>query len=413
MLSISTAAFSVRAQDALRFSLAGEEAARARTQALQDQAYNLRLGNARFAADAAVNVEANDNVTLTQSGGQGDVIFRPQADAHVFWPLTAKNAITFSLGLGYVSYLNQSQYNYLLVTPGSELSFDLFVKDLRFTFFDRFSYSEDPLQNGAVSGVARYGGFENATGLNVLWDLDKVILTAGYAHQIFITDQQQFEYLNRASELFNARAAYLLTSTLAVGPEVSSGLTSYDLSYLSDAVSFSGGAFIEVKVSPHLSANAHAGYVSYDFQSQGPISAGSSPSTYYFSVGLDQTVNQYLAHSLQAGREVTLGTYSNFQDLYYTRYSMNWNIIRNVSLNTQFFYEHATYPPVVVTLPNIPAIYLFGDTYDRFGVAIDVGYRLMKKLTARIGYRLTLKDSGTQTLSYTQNAVTLGLNYQF
>jgi hypothetical protein len=403
----------VRAQDALRFSLAGEEAARARNQLLEQQYYNLRLGNARLTADASLNIEANDNVTLTQSGGQGDVIFRPQADTRVFWPLTGKNALNFSLGLGYVKYMSHSRYDYLLVAPGSELSFDLFIKDVRLTFFDRFSYTEDPLQNGALSGVPVMGGLDNASGVNALWDLDKVILTGGYAHDIYISDQPQFDYLNRASELFTVRAACMVSSTIAVGPEASMGLTSYDLSFLSDATSLSGGVFGEAKLSPRFSVNAHAGYVQYDFQSNGPISAGGSPKTYYFSVGADQTLNEFMSHSLQGGRQVTLGTFSNFQDLYFARYNIAWKVIRKVDLGTQFFYEHGSYPPVLVTLPNIPVIALFGDNYDRFGAAITLGYHLMQKLTATVGYRFTLKDSQTPGLSYTQNAATLGLVYQF
>ena len=402
------------AQDALRYSLAGEQAAQARNQLLEGGSYNLRLGDARFLADASLTVEANDNVTISDSGAQGDVILRPQVHTAVFWPVTDKNALNFSIGLGYVKYLSLSQYDYLLVAPGSELSFDLFVGDFRFKFFDRFSYTQDPLQNGALSGVGNYGGLDNSAGLNGLWDLDKVILTAGYAHQIFIPDQQVFQYLNRSSELFLARAAFLLSSAITVGPEATSSLTTYDHAVLANADSYSGGAFAQAKVTPHIALNAHAGYVTYDFQNQGSGgTASGKPAPYYVSVGVDHTLNQFITQSLTGGHEVQLGVFSDFQELSYARYTINWNMIRNVGLGTQFFYEHGTYPATLAQFTGLPQISGSGETYDRVGAAINLSYHLMQKLTSTLGYRLTFKDSNMPGLGYTQNAVTLGLTYQF
>jgi hypothetical protein len=401
-------------QDALRYSLAGQQNVRDRNTALQSGDYNLRLGNAQFTADASLTAQYNDNVNLVESAPQDDVIFSPMATTRVYWPITEKNAFNFSLGLGYAAYLQHSQYSYLLIQPGSELSFDLFVKDFRFTFFDRFTYTENPLLNGAVSGVARYGGLDNSVGVNALWDLNKAILVVGYAHENFIANQQNFDYLDRASELFYARGAFLVMPQLTVGPEASSGITSYDFSFLSDSVSYSGGAFVEATLSPLLKFTARAGYVAYNFQSPDPlIAASENQSSYYFRFGVDHTINQHVSHSLTGGRQLMLGVYSDFQAVYDVRYNINWNIIRNTGLTTQFFYEHSTYPPVRVQLPGVPTISLFGDTYDRFGAALTLSYRLMQKLTASLGYQYTLKNSRTPGLDYRQNVISLGLIYHF
>ncbi len=401
------------AQDSLRYSLAGEQAARARSRAIAGTDYNLRLGKARFLANAGLGIEANDNVTLRESDGEEDLILRPRVNTAVYWPLTERNALNFSLGLGYVKYLNQTRYDYLQIVPGSELSFELFVKDFRFRFFDRFAYTEDPLENGALSGVGNYGGLDNSTGVNALWDLNKAILTAGYAHRIFLPDQEEFEYLTRSSDLFFARAAFLLNSMLTIGPEASSGVTTYDQSFLDNAVSYSGGAFGELQVTPHLSVDAHAGYVAYEFET-GPTSVETEDvQDFYFSAGLDHELNQFVTHSLTGGREIDLGLFSNFQELYYARYNVIWKIIRDVGLGTYFYYEHGTYPTHTGRLSSDLLISLPGETYDRYGVGVTVTYRLMQKLSANLGYRLTLKDSDTQYRGYTQNALILGLTYRF
>jgi hypothetical protein len=175
----------VSAQEALRQSLAGERAAAQRHRALENQAYNIRLGMLQFSLGSALGIEFNDNVNLAERDEQEDVVLRPQLDTALRWPLTERNALNFSVGVGYDKYLNESRYDRFRIAPGSELSFDLFIKDLRLTFFDRFSYTQDPLATGSISGTARYGGLENVGGLNATLDLNKVVLLAGYGRSLW------------------------------------------------------------------------------------------------------------------------------------------------------------------------------------------------------------------------------------
>jgi len=50
-------------------------------------------------------------------------------------------------------------------------------------------------------------------GLNVDWDLNKVLFSAGYEHENFIPVTTQFDYLNRASEWFTASASLRIATT--------------------------------------------------------------------------------------------------------------------------------------------------------------------------------------------------------
>src|SRR2546430_2186518 len=68
----------VRAQDAVRPSLAGEAAAEARRQDIDRLPYNLLLGPVRFRVSATVGAEYNDNINLADVNEQDDVIIRPQ-----------------------------------------------------------------------------------------------------------------------------------------------------------------------------------------------------------------------------------------------------------------------------------------------------------------------------------------------
>src|SRR6185295_812187 len=87
----------VRSQDAVRPSLAGEEASEARRQDIDRLPYNLLLGPVRFRFSATMGVEYNDNINLSDDetatirGADGnkftvhadkeeDFIFRPQVN---------------------------------------------------------------------------------------------------------------------------------------------------------------------------------------------------------------------------------------------------------------------------------------------------------------------------------------------
>ena len=107
--------------------------------------------------------------------------------------------------------------------PDSELSFDIYVRNFRINLFDRFSYTQDPLSQGSVSGFAEYGGLSNAGGFTVDWDLSKLIVSFGYSHVTFISSTPQFDYINRSSDLVFARAGFQTSSTTVIGLEATGG----------------------------------------------------------------------------------------------------------------------------------------------------------------------------------------------
>jgi hypothetical protein len=406
-------ALHLHAQEALRESLAGEKAAAARRKALENKAYNLKLGSVSFAVDSSLGIELNDNVNLSEAGRQGDLILRPLVNTRAFWPVSEKNALNFSVGVGYAKYFNYPDLDQLVVAPGSELSFDLFVKDFRFTVFDRFSYTQNPIDAGSLSGVANYGSLENTAGANAAWDLYKVVISAGYGHLTWRSSTPQFEYLDRGSELFNSRAAFSLHPALVAGLEGTGSLTAYADRLLHDSVGYSAGVFAVWKLTDKLQLQSHAGYVSYNFDVGGPLASPSNPIPYYFAVNIEHILNEHITHSIEGGRVVRLGIYSDFEETLTLRHSTVWKIIRGVDMGTQLFYEHGSYPPALLSSPGSPTVVLPGETYDRVGFAVNLSRQLMKKLSASVGYRFTLKDSDSSLRDYAQNALMVSLTYRF
>src|ERR1044071_8319206 len=122
---------SLRAQEAVRPSLAGEAAAEARRQSVDQIPYNLLLGPVRFRFSITTGVEYNDNINLAETNKQSDVIIRPQFNLDAIWPLTQLNTLRLDLGLGYSFYLNHpnADTNGVIISPGSQVAFDIFVQD--------------------------------------------------------------------------------------------------------------------------------------------------------------------------------------------------------------------------------------------------------------------------------------------
>ena len=217
-----------RAQEAVRPSLAGEAAASARRQSTDQIPYNLLAGPVRFLFSITTGIEYNDNINLAETNKQEDIIIRPQFNIDAIWQVTQLNTLKLDIGLGYAFYLDHpnANTNGVLIQPGSQLSFDIFVQDFRINLHDRFSLQQDPVGQLQLSNVVDYGRFENTAGISVLWDLNKAVLTFGYDHYNYISTTSTFDYLNRNAEELTFSSYFAFTSTTFRTLRKSASLTS-------------------------------------------------------------------------------------------------------------------------------------------------------------------------------------------
>ncbi len=258
----------VHAQDAVRPSLAGEAASEARRQDIDRIPYNLLVGPVRFRFSATMGVEYNDNINLSEVNEQDDVILRPQVNFDAIWPITQLNTLRMDIGLGYSWYLDHSNANTngVLISPGSQLAFDIFVGDFRINIHERPSLQQDPVAELSLSNVIDYGRFENTAGVSVLWDLNKALLTLGYDHYTYISTTSDFDYLNRNAEELFGSMSFSVSSTTSVGVEGTAVFTYYDdQTILNDSTTYSVGAFVETQLSSYLKVRVAGGYQWIDF----------------------------------------------------------------------------------------------------------------------------------------------------
>lgn len=414
------------AQDAVRPSLAGEASAEARRQEVDRMPYNLLVGPIRFRLSATVGVEYNDNVNFAEVDTQEDFIFRPVVNFNALWPITQLNTLRLDIGLGYAFYATHSEYNTngILLTPNSQLSFDVFVGDFRINFHDRFSLEQDPVGEAALSNVADYGRFQNTVGVSVLWDLNKIVLTLGYDHYTFIATNDDFSYLDRNAEQLTASVSLAATSTTGVGLEGSYVFSRYDEKLLNDSNTFSIGAFVETQLTNYVKLRLAGGFQTISFDGEqvllGPFPDGFLPngetfvvfndqknlSDYYVNLLISHRINAAITHRLALGHESQLGVNSNYITLNYVRHTATWNVINRTLLSTELFYEDAEESGGFLNEGR-------GESLHRYGGALTVGYQLTPHVTLGARYQYTQKDSDVELRDYRQNRVSLDATYSF
>ena len=397
-------ATTVWGQDAVRPSLAGEAASEARRQDIDRLPYNLMTGPVRFRVSATMGIEYNDNINYAEVNEQEDVILRPQVNVNAVWPVTQINTLTLDLGFGYSAYLDHSEANTngLLISPNSQIAFDIFVGDFRINIHDRFSLQQDPIAEPVISNSVDYGRFENTIGASVLWDLNKVVLTLGYDHYTYISTTDDFEYLDRNAEELMGTAQFAVSSTTNVGVETYFVHNYYDQTVLNNSDTFSVGAFVESQISNNLRARVAGGYQMIDFDNNGTVNDFTDVEDYYVNLLLTHRINSAIRQTISAGHENQLGVNSNSIRLNYVRHTVTWNIIRNTLLSTEFFYEDANESGGFID-----------EHLHRYGGAITVGYQLTPHVTLGLRYQYTQKESDVPLRDYEQNRVSLDGTYSF
>ena len=426
----------LRAQDAIRPSLAGEAAAEARRQSIDKIPYNLQVGPIKFRFSATMGVEYNDNVNLAEDGSavflsptgpilvttspQEDFILRPQINLDALWPITQLNTLRLDIGVGHAFYLDHSNYdtNSVLISPGSQLAFDIFVGDFRINLHDRFSLEQDPVAEVALSNVADYGRFQNTAGISVLWDLNQAVVTLGYDHYTFISTTTAFDYLDRNADIVSGTIGFTPSSNLTVGLEGSFVNTYYDQNVLNDSRTYSGGAFVEMQLTSYLKLRVAGGYQAIDFDNTGLVNDAHDLNDYYANALLSHRVNSVLTHNLSVGHETQLGVNSNYVKLNYARHTSTWNIFYHTLFSTELFYEDADdsggsgilFRPI----PGVPNINPFvAEHIHRYGGALSLGYQLTPHVTLGFRYQYTQKDSDQPLRDYRQNRVAIDGTYSF
>jgi hypothetical protein len=368
--------------------------------------YTFKAGDFRLLVTPSLGADWNDNIKAAKDNPEQEFILRPVVGLNASYPVTQGNLLQFNVGFGYTEYLKHSELSTWYVQSGSELSFDIFVKDLRINLHDRFSYVQDSAQEAGVAGTAKYGTINNTAGLLASWEIKHMTFSLGYDHANVIAPAAEFNSQDRASELFVGRTGYRFYPTLTAGLEGTASLTAYEQMVLNDNNNYSVGIYADWQPGSYFHVQPRAGYTISQFQHSSQFIRTSDLTSWYADLSVNHQFSEAVGYTLSAGHEVRLGIQgADAIEDWYFRPTINWKIIKNLNLQTFLSYEHGN-QGAGNQMGNLT------ETYDWFGGGLGLGHPITQKLTLGVNYRLTVRDSTTASRGYTQNLVSLQLTYQ-
>jgi hypothetical protein len=386
-------------------SLGNSAALEDRRRQLEDQPYTVKYGDFKLLAATALGVAWNDNINLSHNNALSDYIFSPELRLDASYPLTRRNMIRFNVGVGYDAYVQHNEFSGVRLTTGSELNFDVYIKDFWINLHDRFSYTLDTANHPDVADTGLYGGLNNAAGLSGTWDLEDVILTLGYDHHNFIPSSSQFDYTGLAAELVSAQAGFHFNPDLTAGTEGSVAFTRYNQPVLNNNTGYSAGVYADWRPGSYFDVKPRAGYTFYDFTQSSRVIPAQDQSTWYAELELAHSLSDAWSYSLSAGHELRLGIQTDVVKAWYVRPRVDWAFRQGWSLGAFYSYENGTQG-------NADVLGVSDEHYQWNSLGLGLTHNLTSKLLLDLSYRLTFRSSNLAPREYTQNLVGLVMIYK-
>ncbi|MGA4644269.1 hypothetical protein [Limisphaera sp. 4302-co] len=368
----------------------------------------LRTGPVTYAFTVGYGLEWNDNVFYRKDNRESDWIHTPQATARATWQATRDSVVSVGVGIGYRKYLDHSELDRFYVSPDTALFYDVPIRDWVITLYEQASYSTDVLSQGALSGRAEFPRFENTVGFRALWLPDRYVIGFGYAHYNFVSDGDQFSYLDRASEQGFVRLGYRWAELSQAGVEISGAWTRFSSDLRGDNRNLSIGPYVIWQLTEATDLSLHGGYTYYEFDADAFDPRDRDLSSWYLSLDARNRLTDYITQSLTLARLVQQGVnrgtsyFSDFIETLSAQYRLQWAFHAQGTAGCDLFYEHSSEPRGGVD-----------ETYDRYGVGLALRWQFTRHFFASAGYRFVWKDSDTDLFDYRLQVVRLEANYRF
>lgn len=396
------ASSTVHGQEALRTAIEGDRSYQSRRQQAVESPMPMFWGPVGFSVGAGLGLTYDDNVLLEETNPQEDFIIAPGVNVGVYYPITDRMRLNFGVGVGYEIYTQGAREDRFTLAPNSEIALDFEIGRSLITLYDRFSYSQDLLDQGEARSSGNYGGFDNALGFRVFWVPEPVLVEGGYSWNFFLSTDDEFSDLDRDSHQVFARVGQIIQERTRWGVEVSGSLAAYDQPLRNDFTSLSVGPYLEWQVTEAINVNLRGGWSWTMFDDNGLLAPPDDVSVPYLALQARHQLTAHFSHDLTAVREVRVGVNTQYIDVLNFRYGFNWQMSDLISLGVGAFYEMGEEPN-----------FLFTEEFDRVGFDIGLPFQLTDNLALTVSYQFTIRDSNVAGRDYDNNRATLTFGYQF
>jgi hypothetical protein len=384
----------------------------------------LKFGEMTIAVFGGVNFEYNSNINTSEFDPFADFIVSPHIKLDYSWAMTRYNSVRFTLGLSYNKYLINTDYDESvpLIDPDTILEFNLYSGDFKFTLYDIPEVTQDQSGDPTLNNTANFTQFNNALGLTIQCDLNKLVLTLNLERADTRSLNSNFEGLDSTTYRATGTAMFELTPTFFVGIQGSVVQQNYLDSVLNNSVTSSIGILIENRLSTHTSISAGLSVVSMVFSNAAdtPVTEQTDPNAFdqpqtnvtvntgggdfvgvAGSLSITNELNRYFIHSFGIAKNVQPSSSSNYVELYSADYSATWraNRFTDVRLLLSCIYGITSGQG--------------GETFQMATADLEAKFDIFRdwSFLARLGYiGRTSNRSGS---SYGQSRVIIGFDYRF
>ncbi len=366
----------------------------------------LKAGPIQMRSDVGTRLSYDDNIALSERNRRDDIIVTPYANIGIQWPVTDINSLNLTIGLYRDFYLfNPGEGTDTLgISPQSALEFWIYAGEhVRFVLFDHFALEDDAVDEPTLNDTLGFYRFTNTAGITGYWDINESLTASlGYRYTKIISLAERFEFLDRDTHSVDGSLSYKLGPETVIGGFANTGFTSYSSGVNNGSMVSTVGVFGETRITDYIRANGSVSYSLGDFDSGGANGDSSGMGEVSVNGIVSHRLNQVMTHSLGAGRATRLGTTSNYYTQYYIRHSADWEVVRDLSLGTNLFFEFTDESNSINS-----------ENFYRWGGGIRAMYRVNSHLTTGLSYQYVDKDSNRANRDYFNNRVSLDINYRF
>jgi hypothetical protein len=259
----------------------------------------------------------------------------------------------------------------------------------------------------------------NTAGVDLTWDLNHLIVRAGYAHDTLVATATEFSYLDYQADQVSGSVVMLYLPTLSFGAFANASNVRYTDPFRSDIVSITAGPSVDWLISRNTHLVANAGpkltYLNDDDARERleelfpgfPIteSEAEQGNPYigpFANIKFENRLTTYYSHNVTVGMDTQTSSSADLLEFYFARYAAAWRMNRYITVNLGVGFE------VAEEIEGGAA-----EQLHRWLGSIGFGYKVTKHLTASVAYRYTSKDSQLLFRDYRQNVASLSLRYDF
>jgi hypothetical protein len=360
-----------------------------------------------------ISTQYTDNVNLSTTK-ISDLSFSLGLGLDTTWTISHLNQLTFRVG-GEVTqnfYGNGRNQLTFAIEPDSKIEFKFAIQDVQIRLFDYFSYTQNPTTSPTATNTANLNNLTNTIGASAVTDLNIALfsLTADYTYnnqsgQNAQGQANQGTTGTRESFRVSPALTFRMTPTILYG--VNAAATRSSGEHAANVNSLNVGPFMNGKLGKNLEFDLAIGGT---FVSTTPA----IEPTYYFSGAVRYQLNRHWQILLSGSHDLIFTTGTDLTEQNLIRLGTRLDLTRTVAFSISPFINFGS---VETTSANagIPA-----GPYTQLGLETGLTWRPRKRWTTSLTYSYVRRESGSSGVTtanasdnYTQNTITLSLNYGF